>query len=193
MSHDVLSHVLAMRYVCHELGGRSNVFGGYPGVEFRKPDNERVEAEADVMIVLRNGEIVLGECKVNARGLAPEELDKLWGAADQLGARATFAANLDRAANCDEEWRVTEGPTGRPHFALTAEHLFDLNGGIGGSHEDLFAWRADYFPRFNPNREEVTGVELERRIDDEFGAYVERTATDYDQHTRAPWTRGPND
>lgn len=192
MSHDVLSHVLAMRYVCNELGGRSFVFGCYPGVEFRTPDNDRVEAEADVIVVLRNGEIVLGECKANARGLSPEELDKLWGAADQLGARATFAATLDRAANCGKEWRVTEGPTGRPHFALTAEHLFDLRGGMG-SHEDLFAWRTDYAPRFNTNREEITGAELERRIDDEFGEYVERTATDYDQHTRAPWTRGPND
>ncbi|MFD6197309.1 hypothetical protein ACFWE3_11455 [Mycobacteriaceae bacterium NPDC060252] len=192
MSHDVLSHVLAMRYVCKKLGGRSFVFGGYPGVEFRKPDNDRVEAEADVIVVLRNGEIVLGECKANARGLSPEELDKLWGAADQLDARATFAATLDRAANCGQEWRSTEGPTGRPHFALTAEHLFDLRGGMG-SHEDLFAWRTDYSPRFNTNREEVTGVELARRVDDEFGEYVKRTATDYDQHTRAPWTRGPND
>lgn len=192
MSHDVLSHVLAMRYVCHELGGRSFVFGGYPGVEFRKPDNDRVEAEADVIVVLRNGEIVLGECKTNARGLPRDELNKLWGAADRLGARATFAATLDRAANCGQEWRVTEGPTGRPHFALTAEHLFDLHGRVG-SHEDLFAWRADYSPRFNTSPEEITGAELACRIDDEFGAYVERTAIDYDQHTRAPWTRSPND
>ncbi|AWG62950.1 hypothetical protein [Mycobacteroides abscessus] len=193
MGHDVLSHVLAMRYVCNELGGRSLVFGGYPGVEFRKPDDDRVEAEADVIVVLRNGEIVLGECKANARGLTPEELDKLWSAADQLGARATFAATLDRAANCGDEWRVTEGPTGRPHFALTAEHLFELQGGVGASHEDLFAWRADYLPRFDSNRQEVTGLELERRIDEEFDAYVERTAKDYEQHTRAPWTRGPHD
>lgn len=192
MSHDVLSHVLAMRYVCNELGARSFVFGGYPGVEFRKPDSDRVEAEADVIVVLRNGEIVLGECKANARGLSSEELDKLWGAADHLGARATFAATLDRAANCGQEWRVTEGPTGRPHFALTAEHLFDLRGGIG-SHEDLFAWRADYSPRFNANREQITGVELERRIEEEFARYVERTANNYDQHTRAPWTRSPDD
>jgi hypothetical protein len=192
ISNDVLPHVLAMRYVCNELGGRSFVFGSYPGVEFRKPDNDRVEAEADVIVVLRNGEIVLGECKTNARGLSPEELNKLWEAADQLGARATFAATLDRAANCGQEWRVTEGPTGRPHFALTAEHLFDLRGGMG-SHEDLFAWRTDYSPRFNANREEITGAELARRIDEEFGAYVVRTATDYDQHTRAPWTRSPND
>lgn len=192
ISNDVLPHVLAMGYVCNELGGRSFVFGSYPGVEFRKPDNDRVEAEADVIVVLRNGEIVLGECKTNARGLTPEELNKLWGAADQLGARATFAATLDRAANCGQEWRVTEGLTGRPHFALTAEHLFDLHGGMG-SHEDLFAWRTDYSPRFNTDREELTGAQLEHRIDEEFGEYVERTATDYDQHTRAPWTRGPND
>lgn len=58
---------------------------------------------------------------------------------------------------------------------------------------DLFAWRTDYSPRFNADREEIAGAELARRIDDEFGEYVERTATDYDQHTRAPWTRGPND
>lgn len=193
MSHDVLSHVLAMRYVCGELGGRPLVFGGYPGVEFRNSDSERVTAEADVMVVLRNGEIILGECKANARGLSQEELDKLWGSADQLGARATFAATLDRAANCGEEWRVTENSAGRPHFALTAEHLFDLGGTVGSSGEDLFSWRADYSPRFDADNQELVGADLSARIDEEFSTYVERTATDYDQHTRAPWTRGPDD
>ena len=71
-----------------------------------------------------------------------------------------------------------QGPTGRPHFALTAEHLFDLRGGIGASHEDLFAWRPDYSPRFNTNREESAGAELAHPIDAEFGECVDRTAPD---------------
>lgn len=81
----------------------------------------------------------------------------------------------------------------RPHFALTAEHLFDLGGTVGASGEDLFSWRTDYSPRFDADNQELAGADLSARIDEEFSTYVERTATDYDQHTRAPWTRGPDD
>jgi len=84
MSHDVLPCVLSMRYVSSVLGGKQSVFGAYPGVEFRKPDSAKVEAEADVLVILRNGALILGECKTSARGLKPEELEKLWTAADHV-------------------------------------------------------------------------------------------------------------
>ena len=99
MSHDVLPCVLSMRYISSVLGGKQSVFGAYPGVEFRKPDSAKVEAEADVLVILRNGALILGECKTSARGLKPEELEKLWTSADQVGAKATFSATLDRASN----------------------------------------------------------------------------------------------
>ena len=58
-----------MRYVSSVLGGKQSVFGAYPRVEFRRPDSTTVEAEADVLVILRNGALILGECKTSARGL----------------------------------------------------------------------------------------------------------------------------
>ncbi|MGO8965378.1 hypothetical protein [Mycobacterium sp.] len=193
MSHDVLPCVLSMRYISSVLGGKQSVFGAYPGVEFRKPDSAKVEAEADVLVILRNGALILGECKTSARGLKPEELEKLWTAADQVGARATFSATLDRAAECGAEWRTLEAPCRRPHFALTAEHLFDLDciGPVFG--EDLFEWRDDYLSRFNRGPDSATTQNRELLVDKAFSEYVERAGKDYEQHYRAPWTRSPAD
>jgi hypothetical protein len=182
-----------MRYVSSVLGGKQSVFGAYPGVEFRRPDSTTVEAEADVLVILRNGALILGECKTSARGLKPGELEKLWTAADQVGARATFSATLDRAAECGAEWRTLETPGRRPHFALTAEHLFDLdcNGTVFG--EDLFEWRDDYLPQLNRGPDDATTQDRELMVDKAFSDYVERTGKDYEQHYRAPWTRSPDD
>lgn len=194
MSHDILPCVLSMRYLSSVLGGKESVFGSYPGVEFRQPDSTKVDAEADVLVVLRNGALILGECKSNARGLKPEELEKLWASADRLGARATFAATLDRASNCGPEWRTVEAPSGRPHFALTAEHLFDLDcmGPVHG--EDLFEWKDDYYSHLDGGGDgEGAIADQEKLIDKEFNDYAERTGKDYQQHFRAPWTRSPDD
>lgn len=193
MSADVLPHVLAMRFVCQELRGREFVFGGYPGVEFRNFDSETVDAEADVIVVLRNGGTVIGECKNHARGLSGDDLSKLWAAADQLNARATFAATLDRSADCGSEWLIAESPSGRPHFSLTAEHLLDVAGSSGGARGELFSWRSDYSPRLDQDGKAVVGGELLRRVDEDFSRFVERTATDLDRLDRAPWMRSSDD
>jgi hypothetical protein len=176
MSHDVLPCLLAIRYISSTLGGKDGmVFGAYPGIELRQPGSTRVEAELDVLVVLRNGGLVVGECKTNARGLTPEELTKLWTAADQLDARATFAATLDRGSNCQSEWRHQTAPNGRPHFALTAEHLFDLNTRGPTADTDLFDWRDDY------------SLGPEADVDKAFNDYIERTGNDNEQLLRAPW------
>ena len=182
-----------MRYVSSVLGGKQSVFGAYPRVEFRRPDSTTVEAEADVLVILRNGALILGECKTSARGLKPEELEKLWTAADQVGARATFSATLDRAAECGAEWWTLETPGRRPHFALTAEHLFDLdcNGPVFG--ENLFEWRDDYLPRFSRGPNDATAQDRELLVDKAFSEYIERAGKDNEQPHRAPWTRSPDD
>jgi hypothetical protein len=146
MSHDILPCPLPMPYISSVLGKDGMVFGAYPGSEFRQPGSAKVEAEIDVLVVLRNGALILGVCKTNARGLTDEELAKLLAAADPVGARATFAASLDRSSNCGAEWRGQASPYGRPHFSLTAEHLSDLRCIGPSAGEDLFDWRDDYPP-----------------------------------------------
>lgn len=186
MNHDVLPSVLSIRYIASVMGGRRGmVFGAFPGIEFRQRGSAKVDAEVDALIVLRTGAIIVGECKTNARGLTRGELDKLWAAADQIGARATFAATLDEASNCGLEWRERSAPNGRPHFALTAEHLFDRQPGGPAVNKDLFEWRENYSTppasfgeRRPPDR---------AKIDKAFSDYLEGAAIDYNQLWRAPW------
>jgi hypothetical protein len=183
MSHDVLPSVLAIRYIASVMGGRGGmVFGAYPGIEFRRDASSPVDAEVDALVVLRTGGIIVGECKTNARGLTSGELDKLWMAADQIGARATFAATLDTAQACGPLWREQAAPNGRPHFALTAEHLFDLQARGPDGQGDLFEWRdAPPGPR---GPDEPAGWEA---VDEAFSRRTEGSATDYRQLRRAPW------
>ena len=192
MSHDVLPCVLSMRYIATAMGGKESVFGAYPGVELRRPASANVDAEADVFVILRNGALILGECKTSARGLKPEELEKLWASADRVAAKATFAATLDRASVCGAEWRTMEAPGGRPHFALTAEHLFDLECIGPAFGEDLFGWKDNYSPRLNAGCADTT-IHDQELVDKSFSDYVERTGRSYEQHYRAPWTRSPED
>jgi hypothetical protein len=183
MSHDVLPSILSIRYIASVLGSRRGlVYGAYPGIEFRQKGSAQVDAEVDVLVILRTGGVILGECKISARGLTPEELDKLWRAADSVGARATFAATLDRASNCGPLWRETAAPNGRPHFALTAEHLFDLEIRGAAAHEDLFEWRDNY-----PAMGGIAEPPDPSAIDKAFSDYVEGSSTNYDQLGRAPW------
>jgi hypothetical protein len=183
MSHDVLPSVLSIRYIASVMGGRRGmVFGAYPGIEFRRRGSTRVDAEVDVLVVLRNGALIVGECKTNARGLTSRELNKLWKAADQVGARATFAATLDRATNCGPVWREQAAPDGRPHFSLTAEHLFDLQLMGPDLNEDIFEWRDNYPAPLGEQQPPSPAA-----IDEAFSDYVEGTSTDYNQLYRAPW------
>ena len=183
MSDDVLPSVLAIRYIASVMGGRRGmVFGAYPGIEFRHEGSSVVDAEVDVLAVLRTGGLIVGECKTNARGLTSGELTKLWKAADQIGARATFAATLDSSRSCDPLWQVKADPNGRPHFALTAEHLFDLQIRGSSANEDLFEWRDEY--RVRRGQTEPLGSAA---IDEAFSRFAEGTSTDRQQLRRAPW------
>jgi hypothetical protein len=100
--------------------------GAYPAIELLELDSNRIIGELDVVVVLANGQWLVGECKARARGLDDAELQKLWDAADRIGAPATFAATLDAGTDCSDLWRITTDTKGRPHFALTAGHLYDL-------------------------------------------------------------------
>lgn len=177
MNHDVLPSILSIRYIAAVMGGQHGmVYGAYPGIEFRQRGSTKVDAEVDALVVLRTGAIIVGECKTNARGLTNGELIKLWDAADQIGARATFAATLDEASNCGPEWRERTAPNGRPHFALTAEHLFDLQLRGPAVNTDLFEWRDNY-----PTPLGTEQPPDRAKIDKAFSDYVEGTETDYIQ------------
>lgn len=183
MSHDVLPSILAARHIGRVLDGRAGpVFGMYPGVELLEKDSNTVIAEIDLLVVLTNGEWLVGECKNQARGLNDVELCKLWTAADRVNSPTTFAVTLDKSENCSDLWKGTEDPNGRPHFSLTAEHLYDLQT-IGPAYgEEFFAWRDD-FPRWPHDAEQDSDALVNKR----FGNYLLRKDEDPGRRARAPW------
>ncbi|WP_131830702.1 hypothetical protein [Mycobacteroides abscessus] len=181
VEHDVLPHVLAMRYLGRALGQQS-VFGAYPGLELLEVGEKDVVAEFDAVVVLANGHWVVGECKSRQRGLTDSELVKLWAAADRVGAVATFTATLDEGSDCGDLWRRTEDPRGRPHFALCAGHLYDLPAGPVLYGEDPFGWREGLVvvpPDVQTSQEDY--------VRKRFGDYLLRRSHDPSKRRRAPW------
>ncbi|WP_187684343.1 hypothetical protein [Nocardia wallacei] len=181
MNSDVLAPILAMRHLAKILG-KGAMFGAYPGIELFEPGAKQSMAEIDVLAVIANGKWVLGECKARARGLNEAELAKLWKAADRVNATVTFCATLDRANICGDVWRVLADPNGRPHFSLTAEHLYDLQS-IGPTYgQDYFSWRSDYTIR------RADGAEVsEKELNAEFGEFLLRVNSDTGKWRRAQW------
>ncbi|WP_142274621.1 hypothetical protein [Mycobacterium scrofulaceum] len=181
VEHDVLPSVLAIRHISRILD-QDAVFGAYPGVELLELGAADVVAELDVVILLSNGQWIVGECKARQRGLNDSELQKLWTAADRIEATATFAATLDAGSACADLWRETTGPNGRPHFALTAGHLYDLPAYPTAYGNDLFGWR-DGLVQLAPDAQ-MTQEEFVRNA---FGDYLLRRTDDPGKRDRAPW------
>jgi hypothetical protein len=144
---DAIVHALALRFFAllfrpsfHEI---SPIFGGYPGVLIHKPGVKDPLGEADVLFAMIDGRLGVGECKIRANGLIEHEVTKLGRLADVLKASWTFTATLDRAAACGPTWRISPTDGRVPHYALTAEHLYEaLPVNILGT--DPLSWRDSY-------------------------------------------------
>src|SRR5215212_8095238 len=109
---------------------------------YQSSNPERVIGEADVVTVLADGSLVVGECKTRAAGLNDGELEKLWTLGERLNATMTFVATLDLSSHCDEIWKRPSNK--RHHVSLTGEHLFDpMPIGIVGGPNPL-DWRDAY-------------------------------------------------
>lgn len=182
INSDVLPCILSLRYMNRLARGSNGIFyGSYPGVEVIRISDAVTIGEADVALVLNDGRWIVGECKTSALGLNQGELDKLWKLAEGVDAAATFVATLDSSQACGELWKQTDGWNGRPHFALTAEHLYDLDGlQLYGT--DPFAWRTQYYQMGQAGANEDS-------LRTAFETYLLRLTenTDLDQPRRAPW------
>jgi hypothetical protein len=127
---DAIVHALALRFFSRlfhpSFGHVGPIFGGYPGFTLRRPGEKDPLGEADVLFVMADGRVGVGECKTRAAGLTGDEMEKLRTIAEATEASWTFTATLDRASACGSLWH--DSPTsGRvPHYALTAEHLYDI-------------------------------------------------------------------
>ncbi|MFC5137233.1 hypothetical protein ACFPK1_03255 [Actinomycetospora rhizophila] len=176
MSADLLSPILAQAYM-HRLLSKS-VFGSYPGVEFWDDPSNKLP-EIDVVLLLHDGRLVIGECKSSASGLREEDLAKLWSVADRLDAAMTFVATTDRAENCGPLWWTT-APTDRKHVTLTGEHLFEMNP-IAAVGIDPFSKRSHY--RGQGPSQDITREQLIY----EHSRYVDSRRGDFRRTVAIPW------
>jgi len=53
------------------------IFGGYPGFTIRRPGEKDDRGEADVLFVMADGNVGVGECKTRAADLVDSEIAKL--------------------------------------------------------------------------------------------------------------------
>ena len=89
MAADALPHLL-----CHGWWSallRHGLYGAHPGVEVLD-DAGNVLGEADVVLLLHDGSLAIGEVKRRANGLTQSEVEKLERLADLLNADWTFYA-----------------------------------------------------------------------------------------------------
>jgi hypothetical protein len=126
---DAMPHVLALRFFCElwrpSFGRPGLLYGGYPGVDIYDSDTDDRVGEADVLLLLTDGQLVPGECKRRGAGLNDLELEKLQRLTERLGAPWSFVATLDWADDCPQIWRdcIRFAPDPSPRLAVTGEHL----------------------------------------------------------------------
>jgi hypothetical protein len=127
---DAFVHLLAMRYMCtvweSRFGRPAPLFGAYPGVDLFEGDDQ--VGEADVLLLLADGQLVPGECKQRGAGLNNDEIAKLETVATRLNAPWSFFATADWAADCPSIWRDAIRPADGDEpqrLVFTAEQLLE--------------------------------------------------------------------
>ena len=129
--HDAISHVLALRWLFGLLGGfegRSRVYGVYPGVIFLEEGGAELP-EVDAVLLMSDGELVVGECKRPNGVIAEKDLNNLDAVAQRVEAPWTFVATPTESDQCAAAWKAAErGGPASPRFVLTADQLFDVSG-----------------------------------------------------------------
>lgn len=121
MASDALPHLLCASWWSALFRG-GYLYGVHLGAEFLEA--ETVIGEADIVLLLDDGRLALGECKRSGAGLRTGDIDKLEAIADRIGAAWTFYATPDWAANCPPIWQdLRRDLPDRRRFALTGEQL----------------------------------------------------------------------
>ena len=120
MANDALPHLVCASWWSALIG--KGLYGMHPGIEFL--DNGRVIGEADVVLLLPDGRLALGEVKRRAAGLKQRDIDLLENLAERTDALWTFYATPQYASECPEIWRdLRRELPSRRAFSLTGEQL----------------------------------------------------------------------
>ncbi len=127
MEADALPHLLCASW--WRALFRDSFYGIHLGAEFL--DGDRVLGEADVVLLLADGRVAIGECKRRAVGLTQGDIDRMEDLADRLNAAWTFYATPQWASECTPIWQeLRRDLPDRRRFALTGEQLLRRSAGI---------------------------------------------------------------
>jgi len=130
LEHDALVHLFAMRYFARMFSpgfdSASAIYGMYPGVDFYERGSGEHLGETDLLVLLGDGSLVVGECKRHGTGLDPNEVAKLDKLRERLKSPWSFLATTDAAQDCPPLWPDSQrGLPDNPRFCLSAEQLFE--------------------------------------------------------------------
>ena len=121
MADDALPHVLAASWWVASMPG--GLYGVHPGLEFLD-EKGTVIGEADVVLLLTNGRLALGEVKRRGAGLNDSEIQRLEKLADRVDAAWTFYGTPQYASDCPAIWKdLRQDLPARRRVVLTGEQL----------------------------------------------------------------------
>jgi len=89
LADDSVYHLFVLRYVVDFLGPAAGIVGYHPGVDFEDSAGKRL-GETDVLLLLDDATVVVGEVKKTAHGLHQRDLDLLDGIATKLESPAVI-------------------------------------------------------------------------------------------------------
>lgn len=117
---DALGHVLALRWLM-QLLDEHGLIGAHPGVEFLL--DGKVVAEADVVLLFRDGSLIPVEVKRRAGAFDDQAVQQLENLSVLLGAGWDAMCVLEPEDKCGSVLAHKRVLPGRPRFLLTLDHL----------------------------------------------------------------------
>jgi hypothetical protein len=125
---DSFGHMLALRWLTQLFGPR--LVGAYPGVTFVDNDSGQDIGEADVLLLLADGNMVSVEVKRRAAGADDRAVQLMNILAVAINAPYDILAVTQPARDCPQLEKLRHDLPDRPRFLLTDDQL----------HENLVRW-----------------------------------------------------
>ena len=140
---DAIGHLLTLRFFNEIFASTrtSAMIGSHPGVDVTRTGEQNRLGEADVLILMSNGDCIPAEVKRAFGGVVQNEVDKLESLADAFDSPWSVIAVTDYGVNAPEEfeaWSSRGSIAGRDRLLLTFYHLLESNRRVLGT--DPFAW-----------------------------------------------------
>lgn len=166
-AQDALGHLLALRFFVRLMGDMSkNLIGLHPGLEAIRENETQIAGEADVLMMLSNGDCIPAEVKKSFVGVTEGELVKLenlraiWNAPWSVVAVTDYAHNApDEFADIEQRGEEIENY----RILLTYDQMLEPHP-IWALGSDPFEWKPMSIEAIS-DREKEFAAQLHGRLD----------------------------